>query len=257
MSVFSNYARYYDLLYRDKDYTKETKFIHQLLLTHAPDTASLLELGCGTGIHAALLAQEGYTVHGVDMSAEMLQQSRLRKAQSPSITSKLEFTESDIQKFRINQKFDAIISLFHVISYQTTNEALEATFATVAAHLAKGGIFVFDCWYGPAVLSKLPEVRIKRLEDEQIEITRIAEPVLHPNDNIVDVNYQVLIKDKNSGVVEELREVHRMRYLFKPEIDHYLKQFQMELIEYREWMTDQEPGFDTWGVYFVVGASKN
>ncbi|BAZ17422.1 hypothetical protein NIES4071_93000 [Calothrix sp. NIES-4071] len=257
MSVFSNYARYYDLLYRDKDYVKETKFIHQLLQTHAPNTASLLELGCGTGIHAALLAKEGYQVHGVDMSAEMLQQSRLRKAQTPSTASKLEFTESDIQKFRINQKFDAIISLFHVISYQITNEALEATFATVSAHLAKGGIFVFDCWYGPAVLSKLPDVRIKRLEDEQVEITRIAEPVLHPNDNIVDVNYQVLIKDKNSGVVEELREVHRMRYLFKPEIELILKQFQMQLIEYREWMTDREPGIDTWGVYFVVGARKN
>lgn len=257
MSVFSNYARYYDLLYRDKDYAKEAQFIHQLLLTHAPDTASILELGCGTGIHAALLAQEGYSVHGVDISAEMLQQSRLRSSQSPNIKSKLEFTESDIQKFRINQKFDAIISLFHVISYQTTNEALQATFATVTAHLAKGGIFIFDCWYGPAVLTKLPEVRIKRLEDEQIEITRIAEPMLHPNDNLVDVNYQVLIKDKNTGLVEELREVHKMRYLFKPEIDHYLKQFQMELIEYREWMTDREPGFDTWGVYFVVGASKN
>lgn len=252
MNVFSNYARYYDLLYRDKDYTKEAQFIHKLLLNHAPNAVSILELGCGTGIHAVLLAQEGYQVHGVDISAEMLEQSLERRKQiPPDIASKLEFSQGDIREFRENLQFDAIISLFHVISYQTTNEALQATFATVKAHLKPGGIFIFDCWYGPTVLSDRPTVRIKRLEDEMIEITRIAEPTIHPNENLVDVNYQVLIKDKNSSIVEEIRESHQMRYLFKPEIELILNQFQMEVIDSREWMTNRDPGFDTWGVYFV------
>ncbi len=259
MNVFSNYARYYDLLYRDKDYTKEAQFIHQLLLNYAPNAVSILELGCGTGIHAALLAQEGYQVHGVDISAEMLEQSLERRKQiPPDIASKLEFSQGDIREFRENLQFDAIISLFHVISYQTTNEALQATFATVKAHLKPGGIFIFDCWYGPTVLSDRPTVRVKRLEDELIEITRIAEPAIHPNENLVDVNYQVLIKDKNSSIVEEIRESHQMRYLFKPEIELILNQFQMEVIDYREWITNREPGFDTWGVYFVcVNGLKN
>ncbi|MBW4615108.1 MAG: class I SAM-dependent methyltransferase [Desmonostoc vinosum HA7617-LM4] len=253
MSIFDNYACYYDLLYLDKDYAKESQFIHQLLLTHAPNTVSILELGCGTGIHAALLAQEGYQIHGVDISAQMLERSRSRLTQlSPDIAAKLKFSQGDIQEFRVNQQFDAVISLFHVVSYQTTNEALEKTFATAKAHLKLGGIFIFDCWYGPAVLSDRPTVRIKRLEDEEVKITRIAEPVIYPNENLVDVNYQVLIKDKNSKAVEELQETHRMRYLFKPEIELILKQFQMEAIAYREWITNQEPGFDTWGVYFVT-----
>ena len=68
---------------------------------------------------------------------------------------------------------------------------------------------------------------------------------------MVDVNYQVLIKDKKSSIVEEIRESHQMRYLFKPEIELILNQFQMEVTDYREWMTNSEPGFDTWGVYFV------
>ena len=252
MNVFSNYARYYDLLYRDKDYPKEAQFIHQLLLNHAPNAVSILELGCGTGIHAALLVQSGYQLHGVDISAEMLEQFALRREQLlPDLASKLKFSQGDIREFRTDQQFDAIISLFHVISYQTTNEALQATLATVKAHLKPGGIFIFDCWYGPAVLSDRPTVRVKRLEDELIEITRIAEPAIHPNENLVDVNYQVLIKDKKSSIVEEIRESHQMRYLFKPEIELILNQFQMEVIDYREWMTNKEPGFDTWGVYFV------
>jgi SAM-dependent methyltransferase len=252
MSVFGNYARYYNLLYRDKDYAGEATFIQTLLQAHAPETQSILELGCGTGNHALLLAKAGYTVHGVDLSSQMLQQASDRVSQLPQeLVSKLAFSQGDIRTIRLDRKFDAIVSLFHVISYQTTNQDLQATLATAKAHLKPGGVFIFDCWYGPAVLSDRPTIRIKRLEDEEIGITRIAEPLMHPNQNWVDVNYQVFIKDKNTGAVEELQETHRMRYLFKPEIELLFTDLQLEPIECREWMSNREPGFDTWGVYFV------
>lgn len=252
MKLFGNYARYYNLLYRDKDYAGEARFIHQLLQTHAPGVRSILELGCGTGTHASLLANEGYEVHGVDLSAEMLQQACDRMTQLPQeLALKLTFSQGDIRTIHIERQFDAIISLFHVFSYQTTNEDLQAAFATARRHLKPGGVFIFDCWYGPAVLSERPSTRVKRLEDEEISITRIAESVMHPNQNLVDVNYQVFIKDKNTGAVEELQETHQMRYLFNPEIDLLLKESDFKLIENREWMSNREPGFDTWGVYFV------
>jgi SAM-dependent methyltransferase len=252
MQVFENYARYYNLLYRDKDYVMETEFIHQLLQTYAPGAQSILELGCGTGTHALLLVQAGYEVHGVDLSTQMLKLFGDRFSQLPQeLVSRLAYSQGDLRTIRLDQQFDAIISLFHVISYQTTNESLESAFATVKAHLKPGGVFIFDCWYGPAVLSDRPTVRVKRLEDEEITITRIAEPLMHPNQNIVDVNYQVFIKDKKTGAVKELQETHPMRYLFKPEIDLLFRDFQLEPIECREWMTNREPGFDTWGIYCV------
>ena len=252
MKVFGNYARYYNLLYRDKDYAGEAQFIHQLLQTHAPNTHSILELGCGPGTHALLLAKEGYDVHGVDLSTEMLQQASDRLSRLPQeLASRLAFSHGDIRTLRLNRQFDTIISLFHVMSYQTTNEDLDAAFATAKAHLKPGGVFIFDCWYGPGVLSDRPSTRVKRLEDEEISITRIAESVMHPNQNLVDVNYQVFIKDKNTGAVEELQETHQMRYLFNPEIDWLLKESDFKLLENREWMSNREPGFDTWGVYFV------
>lgn len=254
MNIFGNYARYYDLLYRDKDYVGEAQFIHRLLQTYAPDAENILELGCGTGNHAVLLAKEGYQIHGVDFSHQMLQKASDRLSQLPTeLASRLEFSHGDIRTVQLNKQFDAIISLFHVISYQPTNEDLRAAFATVKAHLKPGGVFIFDCWYGPAVLSDRPMVRIKRLEDDEISVTRIASPVLHPNDNLVDVNYQVFIFDKSRGAVEELQETHQMRYLFKPEVD-LLVAPQFEFVECREWISEQKPGFSTWSVYFVVRA---
>ena len=38
------------------------------------------------------------------------------------------------------------------MSYQTSNDDLNATFASARANLKQGGVFIFDCWYGPALL---------------------------------------------------------------------------------------------------------
>ena len=252
MNIFNNYARYYDLLYQDKDYVGETQFIQQLVKTYALLAEKILDLGCGTGIHATLLAKQGYQVQGVDISQEMLQKASDRLSHlPPDLVSRLKFTHGDIRTVRLNQTFDVVLSLFHVVSYQTINEDLLATIATVKEHLKPGGIFIFDVWYGPAVLSDRPTVRVKRLEDEQILVTRIAEPVMHPNENWVDVNYQVFIRDKSSNAVEELQETHRMRYLFKPEIELLLREFQIQVVACCEWISNREAGFDTWGVYFI------
>ena len=222
--VFDAYARYYDLLYRDKDYAAEAKYVASLVRKHAPRAARVLELGCGTGAHAEHLARMGYSVHGVDLSETMLAGAAARKAGLPAdLARRLSFGKGDVRTVRTGETYDAVISLFHVMSYQTTNADLAAAFGTAAAHLAPGGLFLFDFWYGPAVLAQVPEERVKRLEDDDIRVTRIAKPAMRANENVVDVNYSVSIEVKASGQMQEVRETHAMRYLFVPEIEQYLE----------------------------------
>lgn len=253
MTVFGDYSHYYDLLYRDKDYMGEAQFIHQLIQSHAPNSQTILELGCGTGHHATLLAQKGYKLHGIDISQEMLNHANNRRSQlTTELASNLQFTHGDIRQIRLNQKFDVVIALFHVISYQTTNTDLQAAFTTAKEHLKPNGIFIFDVWYGPAVLTDPPVVRVKRLEDDLLQITRIAEPVIYPNQNCVDVKYDIFIKDKKINRITQLNETHKMRYLFKPEIEFLLNKLQLQISEYQEWLTNHTAGINTWGVYFLV-----
>lgn len=221
--VFDAYARYYDLLYRDKDYAAEANYVASRVREHAPRAARILELGCGTGAHAEHLARMGYRVHGVDLSETMLAGAAARRAGLPTdIARRLSFGKGDVRTVRTGEPYDAVISLFHVMSYQTTNADLAAAFATAAAHLAPGGLFLFDFWYGPAVLAQEPEERVKRLEDDVIRVTRIAKPAMRASENVVDVNYSVSIEVKASGQSQEVRETHAMRYLFVPEIEQYL-----------------------------------
>ena len=253
MSVFGrHYARYYDLLYRDKDYRGEARFVRELIRRHAQEAQSLLELGCGTGRHAEQLVEMGCSVYGVDRSRTMLEDARKRaESLSREAQGRLRFAEGDIREIRLNEKFDAVISLFHVMSYQTTNADLVAAFETAKIHLRPGGLFVFDCWYGPAVLTDRPAVRVKRLEDEVIAVTRLTEPRLHPNSSCVDVCFTVFVKDKASGSTEEIKEDHRMRYLFQPELEALGNSMQLKLIDAQAWLTGGAPGFDTWNVCFV------
>lgn len=256
MSVFGDYSRYYNLLYKDKDYAGEAHYVDVLLNRYAAfPVHTLLELGCGTGVHALLLAEQGYSVTGVDQSEEMLAAANAN-AKIQSQSSRLTFLQGDVRTVKLYNTFDAVISLFHVMSYQATNDDLLAAFASARSHLRPEGVFLFDCWYGPAVLTDRPAVRVKRLDDENISAIRIAEPKLYPNDNLVDVNYHVFVTDKSNGNVKEIKETHRMRYLFKPELERMLQAEGLTLIHSEEWMTGKTPGFDTWGVCFVAKRAR-
>lgn len=264
MSVFGAYSLYYNLLYKDKDYAGEAVYINSLIRKQHPLAKSILDLGCGTGRHALLLTEMGYAVTGIDQSGEMLAVARAQQASLDSQPSTLNdsrsylnFVHGDIRTVRLDRTFDVVISLFHVMSYQTTNDDLRAAFTTAREHLKPGGLFIFDCWYGPAVLTDRPTVRVKRLEDEAIAVTRIAEPVMHPNENLVDVNYHILIRDKVTGEGEELRETHTMRYLFAPEIELLCNVSGLQMEQFCEFMGDRSPGFDTWTTIFIATEDEN
>jgi len=245
--VFNNYAKYYNLLYKDKDYVRETAYIHKLINRFSIfPVESILDLGCGTGNHAALLSKMGYFIDGVDLSEEMISIAQTKEC------DKLQFFRGDIASIDLKKEYDVIVSLFHVISYITNSKDLEDVFHNISRHLKKNGILIFDCWYGPAVLTQKPEVRVKRLEDENFAITRIAEPIIYPNENTVDVNYEILIKDMSTKEYEKVYETHKMRYFFRPEIESILKQHQLSLLHCEEWMTGNQIGFETWGVCWVI-----
>jgi len=253
-TVFADYARYYDLLYRDKDYAAEADYVAGLIKKYHPAAESILELGSGTGIHASLLAKKGFAVHGIERSQKMLSQAQTLAEKPATWQERASFSLGDIRKIRLDKRFDVVMALFHVISYQTTNKDVTETFQTARRHLKTGGIFLFDVWYGPAVLTDRPAVRIKRMADDQTEVTRLAEPVLYPNENRVDVHYQMLVKTLSSQVVSELKETHALRYFFKPEIERIAAQAEFHCLHEEEWLSGRGIGCDTWGVCFVLKA---
>jgi SAM-dependent methyltransferase len=243
-NVFSLYSSYYDLLYRDKDYVSEVRYISELLHRYGIINGSLLEFGSGTGKHGCLLAEKGFSVHGIERSPDMVSHTTLNSGFSCQV--------GDICTINLERTFNAVLSLFHVVSYQTDNSSIQQVFLNAAKHLDIGGIFIFDIWYTPAVYTMQPSVRIKRISDDQVSITRIAEPVIHYNDNIVDVNYTIYVQNQLTGELTSFQEKHPMRHFSIPEIDLFAKNAGLQRISAEEFLSGKFPGSDTWGVCFIL-----
>lgn len=242
-SPFDAYSRYYDLLYRDKDYAAETASLVKLLQRFAPHSQHVLEFGSGTGKHAALLSTYGYQLTGVERSATML-------AKATKVAG-VRYVQADIREVSLAARFDAVISLFHVLSYLTANRDVQTVFARAAEHLHPQGLFVFDAWYAPAVLMQHPATRVKRMQNDHIAVTRIAEPAHYPNENRVDVQYHIFVEDLSSQQITHLHETHPMRYFSLPELDLFAAQAGFTRLYAGDLLSDAPPSAATWGVCCV------
>lgn len=251
MEVFQDYAYYYNAFYRDKDYTKEAKQVDELIRKYGNHVQDVINYGCGTGKHDVELSKLGYSCTGIDLSQTMIE---VAKQNSREIENQIDFLVADIRTYEPSKKYDAVISLFHVMSYQNSNEDILGAFQSARKALDKGGLFLFDAWYGPGVLSDKPVVRAKEVEDEQYELIRIARPVMYDKTNVVDVCYKVLVINKETNVTKTINEVHSMRYFFRPEIELLLKQAGFELIENLDCNTLGETDFNSWTSYFIAKA---
>lgn len=241
---FDKYGRYYDLLYRDKDYIAEVDYIISLLTRYGCTGPNLLEFGSGTGRHGRLLAEQGYRVTGIERSPEMVAQA----GSAPGFSCQV----GDICTINLGQSFDAVLSLFHVMSYQTRNHEVQAVFSRAKEHLQPGGLFIFDIWYSPAVYTQSPSVRVKRMSAEDIEVTRLAEPYQYPNENRVDVNYTIFVHETGGGNFSILSETHSMRHFSLPELDLIASSTGFERICAEEFLSRAPPSEKSWGLCLVL-----
>jgi SAM-dependent methyltransferase len=218
----------------------------QLVRSFNANASEMLELGCGTGKHAEIFCRNGFSVTGLERSADMVAIAKEKNIKN--------FTPlvADISNYKLEQKFEVAISLFHVVSYLTTNQMVLSCFNSTRKHLEEGGLFLFDVWYSPAVYHEQPETRIKRLASDNVSVTRLAEPFVHYNENVVDVNYEVIVKDNATGMTDVFTELHPMRHFSWPEIELLAMLSGYKLLHAEEFRTGKHPGRDTWGVCFIL-----
>lgn len=252
--VFGEYAGYYDALYQDKDYKAECDFVERMFKDHAGGKIkSILDLGCGTGGHALPLIRRGYAVTGVDRSQGMLDGARA-KADAAGVELPLHL--GDVRDLDLGQTFDAVIFMFAVVAYQTTNADLSGALRSARRHLKPGGLLFFDSWYGPGVLADPPTDRVKEMSHpaDGTRIIRMTHPVHDRLAQTIEVNFHVM-NVKGSEIVGEVRESHGMRYLFPQEVTFHLEQAGFRLATLCPFMdADAEMSDAYWNMAVVAEA---
>ncbi len=218
---FKNYAKYYDFIYQDKDYDRECDFIENIFET-TKKPKEILEIGCGTGSYTKILSSRGYKVTAIDISCEMLEIAREKCS--------AKFIEGDIKTIKIDDKFDCCLAMFAVMGYMTKNTDIIKALINIRKHLKADSIFIIDVWKGLSVMRILPEQRIKNVENDEVKIIRYAIPNLIAFEHICEVNYKLLILNKEENTYHEINEKHVMRYYFPQEIIYYLEESSFEVI---------------------------
>lgn len=251
MEAFQDYAYYYNAFYQDKDYAAESRQVDTLLKRYGSNIRKIINYGCGTGRHDIELSKLGYDCIGIDMSSLMID---IAKENSKGMNANIDFSVADIRTYEPKEKYDAVISLFHVMSYQNSNDDILSAFQSARKALDDGGLFLFDLWYGPGVLSDPPVVRVKEVQDDKYKLIRIARPVMHDKANVVDVCYEVMVIEKETGCTKTINETHHMRYFFRPELELYLKESGFELIDNLDCGTLGKTNYDSWTSYFLAKA---
>jgi SAM-dependent methyltransferase len=102
----------------------------------------VLDLGCGEGYVARLMAQAGaQSVFGIDISGEMV--GRAQRAAASCAPCQMTFRIGNATTFQDfpRQQFDRVIAVF-MVSYLSCAE-MTAVFRTVRSRLAPGGRFIF------------------------------------------------------------------------------------------------------------------
>lgn len=139
--MYSNFAKYYDLLMDDVDYADRSEYILSLFDKFGKRPSLLLDLACGTGGFSNEFARRGVSVIGVDVSAEML-----AVAQQKTHEQNLDvfYVCQPAQNLDLAGKVDGAVCLIDSLNHITDYKDFCEVFVKVSLFTEKGALFIFD-----------------------------------------------------------------------------------------------------------------
>lgn len=140
MDNYGQFAKIYDKLMDDFDYSQWAEYIVEILTKNQIQSKRILELACGTGNLTVELLKKGYKVDAFDLSNDMLIQAQ----QKLSKYKNFRLFHMDMISFKLPSCYDVAISVCDSVNYILDKKDLIKTFSNVYNHLNHGGIFIFD-----------------------------------------------------------------------------------------------------------------
>jgi SAM-dependent methyltransferase len=137
MAAYDEFAWFYNRYWNEEFHGLAFPILQRIWLPRVPKKSRILDVCCGTGHLAGLLAERGYRVTGADISEPMIAHARRNVPAA-------EFHVCDAALFRTPTPFDAAACTFDSLNHILTPADLEAAFRGIAAALRRGAPFAFD-----------------------------------------------------------------------------------------------------------------
>jgi len=190
MDGYTAFAPYYDTLSFDEFSKQCVLYLDQLLSAFGFKGYKILDLACGTGTAAILLAKSGYQVTGIDISAPMI---RIAKQKAKSTTLPVRFYCRDMRTFNFRQRYDLVTCFFDAMNHLYTYRDFATVCSNASQVLQPHGIFIFDLntEYGLKA-----HWRNKRSEQRKQNLRRIFNSTYHSRKKIATVTATLYIAQR-------------------------------------------------------------
>ena len=147
---YDDFAWFYDRYWNEEFHDIAFPILERIWLTRVPAGGRVLDVCCGSGYLAGLLAARGYRLEGFDLSSEMIACARSRAPEA-------QFHVADAAAFQPTRQFDAAVSTFDSLNHILEPAALEAALHNIAAALKAGAPFAFDVLFEEAYHTRFGE----------------------------------------------------------------------------------------------------
>ncbi len=243
MSAYEDFAKIYDGLMYDIDYSKWHEYIIRVFKKNHKSPQKILEMACGTGNFTKYLCEDGYDVTCFDMSDDMLSIA----FDKLSMFKNINILNQNMIDFEINSKFDVVLSICDSINYITDYDELVDVFTNVYRHLSEDGIFVFDI----NSFYKLKEIIGNNtfVEDNE-EVFYVWENEFDDTTNICGFYITFFIKD--NGIYKRFDEQHFERAYTTEQIILALRKAKFSQIEEYEGFSFKKPSVESERLVFIV-----
>ena len=162
------------------------------------------------------------------------------------------FQYGDICNIKLRRKYDIILSLFHVLSYQISETNINNFFKNARHHLKTNGLFGFDFWYTRAVKFQKPKTRFIEVKKKGFRIIKLAEPLKDYFKNTFNINYTVILKNLRNNSVNIIKENHKIRHFSLHALKKLCKKYKFEFLHTSELISNNRPCKNTWGVFCLL-----
>ncbi len=218
-------ARYYDDDYAALGYDADVKFYAGLA---ADCGGPVLEMGCGTGRVLLPTARAGVTIHGLEISPDMLAVLRERLRQEPAeVRQRVSWTEGDLRSAEVSGRFALVTAPFRVAQILIERQDQRAWLRNVRRHLASGGALCFDVFqpdYRLLAAPRGPEPELDRPDPATGgRIHRRFRTVPRPETQTLEVEIQWIHEDPAGRVTSESSGQFQLRWFTRGELENLLE----------------------------------
>ena len=141
MDAYRELAQSYDRLTNDVDYEATVDFYYEILKREGLTPRTAVDLACGTGSVALILARKGLQVTAVDMSWQMLMVAQQKAAEADLYP---QFVCQPLQQLRLPRGVDLAVCALDSMDYITNPKDCQEAIRRVYKSLNPGGCFIFD-----------------------------------------------------------------------------------------------------------------